>query len=259
MKAAIYVPLHPERLVPLAAFDEAVRSIEELRERWPGCATGVRADRARMLVIDIDTKRGAPGVATIRGLQARIGELPPTRTHRTKSGGWHLLYRAIDGVRSAQGTLRGAGLSAPGVDIVAARAVIRWVPGTPGYALARDLPVADLPERWASALADPPEDRANDARALPTEDGPARRYALAALRAEGIELAETAALRNCRLTRAAASLGQLMPALSESEIYDVLLVASEQNGSLKEHGRRACEKTIARGIRWGRAHTRSAV
>lgn len=254
MNGAVFLPLRPGRLVPLAPFDEAVGTVEELRARWPGCAVGVRADRAGLLVVDVDVKNGARGPETMRALQAELGELPETRVHRSRSGGWHLIFRAAEGVRSAQGSLRGAKRPAPGVDIVAARAVIRWVPGTPGYSMAKDRAVAELPERWVDALRDPPPE-SFERTPPPTGDTPARRYALAALEREALDVAQTGAMRNCRLTKAAGSLGQLEE-LAEVEVIQALMLACEENGSLREHGQRACQKTIERGLRWGRAHPR---
>lgn len=255
MSARVYVPMRPESLRPMVAFDEAVATIDELHRRWPGCAVGVRADVAELLVIDVDVKNGAPGLETIKLLQRELGPLPPTRTHRTRSGGWHLVFDAVPGVRSAQGTLRGAQRPAPGVDVVAGRALIRWAPGTRGYNVARAMAPVALPIEWQRALIDPPESERPARREPPAEDNRARRYALAALEREGLELERTGAMRNCALARAAGVLGQLH-ALSSEEITAVLLAACEANGALKEHGRRACQQTIARGLRWGRAHPR---
>jgi hypothetical protein len=252
---AIYVPMRADTLRPLTAFDNAMTSVELLLEQWPGCAVGVRADRAGLLVIDVDVKEARPGVETIRRLQGELGELPRTRTHRTPSGGWHLLFRDPGGVRGSQNHLRGAGIDAPAVDIVAGRALIRWAPGTPGYRVAREGPIAELPKEWVDALRDPPE-QPRSRREVPDEDTRARRYAIAALEREAIELAEIGALRNCSLFKAAASLGSIL-VLSEDEILNALMIASEQNGALKEHGRRSCEKTIARGVRAGRAKPRT--
>ncbi|MEM9194317.1 MAG: bifunctional DNA primase/polymerase [Myxococcota bacterium] len=253
--AGVYVPLHPKKLVPLAAFDEAVSTAGELEQRWPGCAVGVRADRAGLLVVDVDVKNDAPGPETMRRLQAMLGALPRTRVHRSRSGGWHLLFRAVPGVRSAQGTLRGRKEPATGVDIVAGRAVIRWAPGTPGYRLASNRPIAELPEAWAHALRDPPAEPRE--ASIPSGDSPARRYALAALEKEYVELAGTTAMRNCALTRAAGCLGQLVPQLTSQEITEALLLACQQNDSYREHGERVCRKTIERGLKWGMANPRS--
>lgn len=258
-KARVYVPMRPESLRPMIAFDDAVASIDELHRRWPGCAVGVRAAAAGLLVIDVDVKNEAPGLETIKLLQREIGALPPTRTHRTKSGGWHLVFRveAKLAIRSAQGELRGAQRPAPGIDIIAGGgALIRWAPGTRGYTVARAMDPVELPSAWARALVDPPEEKRPKRAELPAEDNRARRYALGALEREGVELERTAVMRNCALARAAGVLGQLT-ALTTDEITVVLLAACEANGSLKEHGLRACQKTIARGIRWGRAHPRA--
>lgn len=254
MTDAVFVPMRADSLRPMVGFDLGVESVGALRDRWPGCAVGVVANRAGLIVVDVDVKDARPGIATMLELQAELGELPQTRTHRTRSGGWHLLFRDPGGVRSAQGSLRGARRAAPAVDIVAGRALIRWAPGTPGYRVARPGPIAELPPAWIAALRDPPDEPRARAE-IPDVEARARRYAIAALEREAVELAEMGALRNCSLFKAAASLGSLL-ALSEDEIAGVLLLACEQNGALKEHGRRACEKTIARGVRAGRAQPR---
>lgn len=255
MTAAVFVPMRADTLRPMVAFDMAVATVTDLHEQWPGCAVGVRADRAGIVVIDVDVKDDRPGIATMRELQTELGELPSTRTHRTRSGGWHLLFRDPGGIRSAQGALRGIHRPAPAVDVVAGRALIRWAPGTPGYRVARAVPIAELPSLWIAALREPPEEPRARA-AVPDDDNRDRRYAIKALENEAVELAETGALRNCSLFKSAAALGSLL-ALSEDEIAVVLMTACEANGALKEHGRRACEKTIARGVRAGRAKPRT--
>lgn len=249
------LPLHPRTRVPLVAFDRATGDPETIAAwwaRWPDAGYGVRADLARLVALDLEhpRKAGADGRATLRVLEARIGALPATREHATKSGGAHLVFGLPRGValRAAQRLIRGLGEGAPGLDVVAGRAVLRWPP-TSGYAVAVDAPVAPLPTAWIAALSEPPEPARPDPIVI--GEGRERRYALAALEAEACELAQRAELRNCALTRAAFRLGQLCPPLAASEIEGVLLLALEANGALREHGRRACLGTIARGLRAG--------
>ena len=46
-----------------------------------------------LVVIDIDVKAGIDGKATLQALELQYGQLPPTLTVSTPSGGLHLYYR----------------------------------------------------------------------------------------------------------------------------------------------------------------------
>ncbi len=251
------LPMNPRTLKPLLPFDDASSDPDTIAawfDRWPWCAIGVVAGPAGLAVLDLEhaSKGGADGFSTIAALQEAVAPLPETRVHRTKSGGAHLVFALPRGtsIRSAQGKLRGASKAAPGIDIVAGRAVLRWPP-MPGYTLLHDRPVETLPAAWIVALSDPPPPIvAPMPRRMQREDG-GRGYALKALELEACELAELGAGRNCALARAAFKLGQLCPPLYTSEIEASLVQACEVNGSWREHGQRPCIATIARGLRSG--------
>jgi hypothetical protein len=61
---------------------------------------GVPTGRASgLVVVDVDVKNGAQGDAW---LQENAEALPETRTHRTQSGGLHLVFRAPEGVAAVR-------------------------------------------------------------------------------------------------------------------------------------------------------------
>src|SRR3954454_18555772 len=62
--------------------------------RWPDALIGIPTGRASgFTVIDVDAKDGKPG---LDWLEQHSAALPITRTHRTRSGGVHLIFRAPD-------------------------------------------------------------------------------------------------------------------------------------------------------------------
>lgn len=266
------LPLSSERK-PLVSFDSATsdpEAIERMWRQWPDAGVGLCAWSASLVAIDIEhpSKGNGDGFATIAKLEAKVGPLPPTRTHATKSGGEHRVYavgrETHPPLRSSQGFLRHGDIAAPGVDIVAGRAVLRWPP-TPGYTILHPGQHPDrimdgggecapLPDAWVRALGEPPPPPPKPVLVETRSDG--RVYAVAAMVSETRELAKLAAGRNCALTKSAYCLGQLSPPLSPDEIESFLLEACEFNGSLKEHGQRACVQTIARGIRAGQRNPR---
>lgn len=263
------LPLHPRTRVPLVKYDEASvdeHTIERWFREWPDAGLGLASWSSGVIAIDVEHMRkgGADGFATLRAARGEIGELPFTRTHRTKSGGRHYLYRApVGALRSAVGHFRGLGELAPkkgephprpGVDVVAGRAVLRWPP-TRGYRLELDEPIVHLPAAWLAALRDPPERTIARPR-LVLEESRERRYALRVLELEAVAIAELAAGRNVALTRAAFNCGRLCPPLDHREIEWAMRRACEINGALREHGERRCIATIRRAITSGAKHPR---
>ncbi|WP_135470515.1 bifunctional DNA primase/polymerase [Crenalkalicoccus roseus] len=99
-----------------------------------GAASGV-------IAIDVDTKDGRQGRAW---LDANSHRLPQTRTHYTINGGLHLVFRW-----PGRTVRNSAGRIAPGVDVRGDGGYI-IVPPSPGYSIADDAPVADLPD-WLLA------------------------------------------------------------------------------------------------------------
>lgn len=239
------------RYLPPVAYSHATDDEATLRrmlaETPRAVGVGVVASAARLLVIDVEhpSKGNGDGPATMRSLQMRFGTLPPTRTHRTKSGGWHLVFEAPDAaIRSSHNMMRYDGIEAPGVDVVAGHAMLRWPP-TLGYAIARALPSARLPEPWIYAMGDRP------VRVERGGDEPQIRYARVALERVTTDLAAMAETRNVGLNKAAYRLGRMCPPLDTGDVVAALVAACEMNGSWSEHGSRACLGSMKRGLAAG--------
>jgi hypothetical protein len=97
-------PLTPNGFKDATADREA---IEELWCRYPGVLVGVATGTmSGVSVLDIDKRHRAAH----EWWAAHRDKLPATRTHRTRSGGLHLIYRHRDGIRNSEG------LIAKGVD-----------------------------------------------------------------------------------------------------------------------------------------------
>lgn len=85
-------------------------------------------------VLDIDPKnRGDEWLAANRD------RLPLTRSHRTRSGGLHMLFQHADGVRNS------ASRVAPGIDVRGTGGYI-VAPPSPGYSVEIAAPIATWPE-----------------------------------------------------------------------------------------------------------------
>ena len=128
-------------------------------------------------VIDVDVKDGKRGD---EWLQANAATLPQTRTHRTATGGLHLIFRYPAGY-DVPSTVEHI---APGVDVRANGGYL-VIPPTPGYVIADPTEPADMPE-WLIRACLKPEPVPQPAPAAPavrrTEGG--SHYGLAALRDE---------------------------------------------------------------------------
>lgn len=145
----------------------------------PGAAL-IGTPTGAFIVIDIDTKNDAHGMAW---LDANRDALPPTRTHRTRSGGLHLCFLPVPAfeVRNSQSRL------APGVDVRGIGGFVIMPPSL-GYTVEDAAPLALLPIWLARACVArqvvqpgplPPPLPAPSSAA-----GADRRWALAALRSE---------------------------------------------------------------------------
>ncbi len=98
-------------------------------------------------ILDVDPRHGGH-----LWLQANASRLPKTRTHRTPSGGVHLVFHHHDGVRNSQSRIAG------GVD-VRGEGGYAVIPPSVGYSILDAAPPADWPEwmlRPGLAL-EPPE------------------------------------------------------------------------------------------------------
>jgi hypothetical protein len=125
------------------------------------------------VAIDVDIKGSNSGMAW---LETNAAALPPTRTHRTRSGGLHLIFRypTDTEIRNSAGRL------APGIDVRGEGGYI-IVPPSPGYAVADPIEPAEMPG-WlihACMKPDPPPRQTTEPRS-PRSDG-GTHYGLAAL------------------------------------------------------------------------------
>lgn len=109
-----------------------------------GMPTG---QRAGVVVVDVDVKDGAQGGAW---LSANSHRMPQTRTIRTGSGGLHI-YLTWPGDR----VKNSASKIAPGIDVRGDGGYV-IVPPSPGYAVADNAPLADIPD-WLLPVLCPPE------------------------------------------------------------------------------------------------------
>jgi len=132
---------HDKRPATPRGFKDATCNEHELRKllrRNPGPLIGVPTGEISGLdVLDIDPRHGGQ-----RWFVKHKHRLLPTRVHRTRSGGLHLLYEHEPGLRC------NAGKIAPGVDVRATGRYVIWWP-LAGLPTLCDLTVAAWP-RWLS-------------------------------------------------------------------------------------------------------------
>ncbi len=255
------IPLSPTHK-PLIAFAGMAKTADEVRKlwsAWPSAGIGVHAASAGLLIIDVENPAKRPGTPdgsrSLDALTARLGWLPKTLTHRTKSGGWHYVFRASNGPRSSQGWLRG-GLPCPGVDIVAGNAILRWPP-TGGYRRVDGPSIAaELPQKWAQAMTEQQKEE------LPIQWQSERglhAYVRRVLAIREEELSSLSSGRSVALNAVAYSLGRWSPPLRTGAIEEALVRASKANGAYSEHGARACLSTIRRGIAAGAKRPKAGI
>lgn len=146
-------PLVENTKRPLTAHGvkDATTDADTIRAWWernPGANLGL-APGADLLVLDVDTKHGIDGHDTLTGFEFVHGELPPTRTTETPSGGWHLYFKKPPELR-----IKNRVNVRPGLDVrtlggylVAPPSVIDGKP----YRWLNDAPMADAPP-WLVAL-----------------------------------------------------------------------------------------------------------
>ena len=127
-----------ERAQIAAAFD---RPGAEMIGIPTGAASG-------LVVIDVDVKDGHDGRPW---LEENMDVLPPTRTHKTRSGGRHLIFAMPTDVDIRNS----AGRIAPGVDVRGSGGYF-VAPPSPGYSVTDATEPAEMP-RWLIRACLPPE------------------------------------------------------------------------------------------------------
>lgn len=251
LAASLGLPVFPceENKRPIVARwpDVASRDQPEiLRMFAPPSATmiGVPTGSASgLIVIDVDVKNGAQGDAW---LQENADALPPTRTHRTRSGGLHLVFRQPDGVEIRNSASR----VAPGVDVRGSGGYVIW-PGSPGYAVADASEPAEMP-RWLIRACMAPEPTEVPPR--PATD-PHERYIQSAIDGEIAAVIRAGeGTRNTTLHNAAIKLGTIVGAggMARSDAEAELLRAGQMAGLPT----REVLATIKSGLEFGIANPR---
>jgi len=151
---AMGVPVFPcdDQKRPLTAhgFKDATANPDEIRRLFTnpraamiGMPTG---EITGIVVVDVDVKDGRTGMEWLNDNSHR---LPQTRTIRTGSGGLHIYLRW-----PGQPIRNSAGKIAPGIDVRGSGGYV-VVPPSPGYAIADDSEVAEVPD-WLMPILAPP-------------------------------------------------------------------------------------------------------
>jgi|GEM_PF-589756 len=218
--------------------------------RWPSANVGLACGPSGLVVVDLDVKAGAGGLASWAALAVRLGlDDLATPTSRTPSGGLHLFFSAPD---PALGN--SAGRLGPGIDTRGQGGYAVLPPSTLAGGRAYTWEVRPdeqdpcaLPPALVALLAGPP---------APAEPRQAGAYAHAALAGElGRLAAAPVGTRNNTLNAAAFALGQLVAAglLDRADVERRLLAAALAAG-LDEPEARA---TLRSGLDAGQEQPRS--
>ena len=198
--------------------------ISELWGQHPGPLVGFPTGAGTVLdALDIDAPRHPEAAAW---WEANREAIPATRTHRTRSGGLHLLFRHAEGMRNSAGRI------APGIDVRGEGGYLIWWPAAGCAVLDRSLR-ATWPA-WLLALALPPPEPPRAALVMPAgaSGDTARRYGLGALR-NAVERVASAGqgTRNATLNAECFSMARFIPAvLSAAEVADALATAARHCG-----------------------------
>jgi hypothetical protein len=132
-------------------YKDATEDPAALRKFWkefPGGLVGVPTGETNGFdVLDIDPKHAAAREWWSETRDALL----PTRAHRTRTGGLHLLFTHAPGIKCSASKI------AQGVDIRTSGGYIIWWPAA-GFPVLNDAPLADLPS-WLHRLLLPPPPR----------------------------------------------------------------------------------------------------
>jgi hypothetical protein len=256
---------HPERSCPgtgrcadghRTPEQRATTDPELIRAAWARTPynVGIATGPAGLLVIDLDVckegeEEGAPdGATSFKALCERAGEqLPPTYQVRTPSGGRHLYFTALPGVRLPSSVNR----LGPHIDTRAwGGYVVAPHSTTPdgAYEVLDDAPVAALPH-WLTPLLVEPSRQATAAPAPLLVPGSVTRRARAALDREVAAVAGTGeGGRNTRLLEGARALGRFV---AWGEIpREVVEEAFQAGGEAAGLPAAECRTTIRSALDW---------
>lgn len=217
-------------------------ALESLWRRHPGVLIGLPTGAENGFdALDIDPRHGGDAWH-----DAHRSRLPATRMHRTRSGGWHILFLHHPSVRNTESRI------AQGVDTRGEGGYVIWWPGFGGETV-----VGDAPGAWPDWLLLALQLRPQPAPApLPPlklkADGIAQDRALAMI-AGALARVRTApqGKRHYAVRAAARTIGGLMhvASISESDAVERLAEAARQAGAVDIDN---AKRTAAWGIESGR-------
>jgi hypothetical protein len=233
-------------------FKDAVADAADIARLWslcPGPLIGAPTGAINGIdVIDIDLRRGGD-----RWLHENRDKLPTTRRHQTPSGGFHLIFKYLPGLRTSADKI------ASGVEVRANGPHIVWWPAHGGTVLC-DAPPADFPI-WVAKLGgwnggmgvtlkSETEPNGSNVTPIPPTDYQIN-YANRALANACYELRRCeAGRRNHLLNVLAYKMGRLIVQgwISRERVESYLLKCCEANGLLADDGEKQCGATLASGI-----------
>lgn len=223
-------------------FKAATAVGDRLIDVWgqhPGSLVGVATgERSGIDVLDLDPRHGAG-----QWWAEHRDRLPQTRTHRTRSGGLHLLFRHAPGLRNSAGRL------APGCDVRAEGGYVIWWPAAGLPVLSDAVPAAWDEWLLQQLVAPATTAQQEDAAGIPPVLEHPRGYALAALR-RAVQRVATASpgSRNSILNAECFRLARFVPArLGGMEVARAMAAAARIAGLDSAE----TERTIASALRAG--------
>lgn len=212
-------------------------------------------DASGLIVIDVDIKNGQPGMDW---LNLNADALPQTLTHKTRSGGLHLVFRVPANVDIRNSASR----IAPGIDVRGNGGYVIWPPSD-GYQVADPTPPAEMP-RWLikECMRESEPSKPAPREHVETTSSDGTKYGLAALDAE------CAAVRNAgvgtqeiTLNNAALKLGALVAGgqIDRGVARRALIAAGMQmsNGGDRPWTDDEVEAKVRRGMDDGAARPRT--
>lgn len=218
----------PEEIRRLFAFSGAV---------LVGIPTGPRSG---IDVLDFDYRNGAADWEI-----ANAARIPATRAHRTKSGGKHLLFRHVHGVRNLASNF------APGMDVRGEGGYVIYPPST-GYAVASDIEIGEWPDWLLEILLREPEAK----NAKPVVNG--HREPAGSKRIDGFIAAVLRRVsgagdgqKHYTLRNAALSLGGIQHQANFSDDEGVQMLVGALSGKVADW--KLAQQTARWGIQHGRA------
>jgi len=224
------------------------KAIARLWSLYPGPLIGVATGAISGIdVIDIDLRRGGDS-----WFHENHDRLPKTRTHETPSGGWHLIFKHLPGLKTSTDRI------APGVEVRANGPHIIWHPAHAGRVICDAAP-AEFPI-WVAELGGWNTSGGVGVTTEPNDfsfDPPTAyqiNYAKRALGNACYELRQCGeGRRNHLLNVLADKMGRLIVCgwISRERVEDYLLKCCEANGLLDDDGVGRCRATLASGINAG--------